>query len=71
MLDDVYGVAFFGLNDQTYPGRCFDNYAEDDKRALTLTIGGFSNCCNNIVRSKQSMKHFLSLEYLIGCMVER
>jgi len=22
-LGDVYGVAFFGLNDQTYPGRCF------------------------------------------------
>lgn len=29
---DVYDVAFFGLNDQTYPGRRFDNYAKDDKR---------------------------------------
>lgn len=32
VLVDVYHVAFFGLNDQTYPGWHFDNYAEDDKR---------------------------------------
>jgi len=61
VLGNVYDVAFFGLNDQTYPRQRFDNYAKDDRRALTLAIGGLSNYCNGVVRLKVINEMFFTI----------